>query len=727
MNTPSKFNSDGTEPTLPSVHGQEAARQKQIEQDNIKAQKGMMSFNPALINEPLPLRQTVSGARERPEREYPDFLNEAEMDRPEIDLLIGTVLADKYELVELLGRGGMGAVYRAKHMITQRDVAVKLMHAHLVSDAHLFRRFQQEATAAARIDHPNAIAIHDMGMGKDRQPYLIMDFLDGESLSTLIKREGNLPLNVCLHIFSQVCAALGEAHRHGVVHRDMKPSNVMILHRQNDDYFVKVVDFGIAKLFPQEGDPSIKETTTGELFGSPPYMSPEQCLGKKLDSRSDIYSMGCLMYEALTGEPPLVGSNALGTMYRQINETPRPLSGINEDIRLTQRLDEIILKSMQKNPDQRYQSILQLKSDIDSASDLANKNLAAFAQIRLRVSAFYRNVTNQLGSSKRLVVVLCGALLALAAVIMLWLTPMLATHDPLGTERGITWAPAPSESNLSAEQFRKTEHLLNAARNSSDAPRLSIERIEQARAIGDFYRKAHKYDEALMNYKMASDIAGEMNLGVGFAEQLIPVYAGAAECLVRQGRMQEATVAGSKAEYLIGAAKLDVRVESVKNLAVLCEAFDAVGNSDPAKADNTSFVQYIFHEAKIADRVTEMPMEVSKMADYLLKHDQSRIAVPLYQKALAAWKGQKENCDFNIAVCENQLGQAYMKEDAYVKAEIAFQTAVDKFTNLSGKDDLNRAKALFNLADAQWRRADFFQSFATHCEAKRIWALPHNS
>jgi tetratricopeptide (TPR) repeat protein len=269
--------------------------------------------------------------------------------------------------------------------------------------------------------------------------------------------------------------------------------------------------------------------------------------------------------------------------------------------------------------------------------------------------------------------------------------------------------------------------LLNAVRNSSDAPKISIERIEQARAIGDFYRKAHKYDEALMNYKAASDIAGEMNLGIGFAEQLIPVYAGAAECLVRQGRMQEATVAGSKAEYLISAAKLDVRVESVKNLAVLCEAFDAVGNLDPAKADNTTFVQYIFHESKIADRIAEMPMELSKMADYLLKHDQSRIAVPLYQKALAAWKGQKENCDFNIAVCENQLGLAYMKEDAYAKAEIAFQISVDKFTNLNGKDDLNRAKALFNLADAQWRRANFFQSFATHCEAKRIWALPHNS
>ena len=230
-----------------------------------------------------------------------------------------------------------------------------------------------------------------------------------------------------------------------------------------------------------------------------------------------------------------------------------------------------------------------------------------------------------------------------------------------------------------------------------------------------------------MNYKSASDIADQMNLGLGFADRLIPVYVGAAECLARQGRMQEATVAGSRAEYLIAAAKLDVRVESVKNLAILCESFDAVGNTGPAAADNNSFVQYIFHEPKITDRISEMAMEISKMADYSLKHDQARVAIALYEKALASWKEQKENCDYNIAVAENQLGLACMKDDKYAKAESCFQVAVNKFTVLNGKDDLNRAKVLFNLADAQWRMGHFIDSFSAHCEAKRIWALPHSS
>ena len=377
------------------------------------------------------------------------------------DNLVGTMFADRYEILELLGRGGMGAVYKARNRINKNFRAVKLMHAHLVADPQVFRRFQQEATAAARITHPNAISIIDMGMAVDGRPYLIMDFLDGVSLSQLLKYKKKLSIAESLHIFLQMCGALAEAHSHGVIHRDIKPSNVMILDGANGEYVVKVVDFGIAKVFPQEGDPTMKDTTTGELFGSPPYMSPEQCLGKRLDYRSDIYSMGCLMYEVLTGSPPLVGQNALGTMYRQINEMPTPLSDIKDDVRLIQRLDEIISKTLQKNPDQRYQTIMELHADLESAGEFSSKKVAAFSAVGMQLQSMLRAISNGLGSAKKTVVTIMIMALVLCGGGLFIVSPYVFSKDPGAAERVVQWQPLSPLNKTDYANFEK----IKAAKN----------------------------------------------------------------------------------------------------------------------------------------------------------------------------------------------------------------------------------------------------------------------
>lgn len=214
------------------------------------------------------------------------------------DRFIGTTIEGRYEVLSLAGKGGMSAVYRARHLLTQRIVALKLMHSHLLTDESAVRRFQQEAKAASRLHHINAISVLDMGITNDGQPYLTMDFLEGRSLSEEIRSCGKIEAMRSIHVFLQVCAALAHAHDQRIVHRDLKPSNVMLIQADDDPDFVKVVDFGIAKIL-REGSESLKLTATGDVFGSPYYMSPEQCMGNQLDARSDIYSMGCLMYEAL--------------------------------------------------------------------------------------------------------------------------------------------------------------------------------------------------------------------------------------------------------------------------------------------------------------------------------------------------------------------------------------------------------------------------------------------
>ena len=198
-----------------------------------------------------------------------------------IELAPGVVLLDKYKVESLLGRGGMGSVYRIEHLLLQRPYALKVLNKQQTSEA-AWRRFEIEARAANKLDHPNLVRVHDYGLLPDGQPYFIMDLIEGESLSDILKASGRLPLDRALKIFIQVGFALSYAHANGVIHRDIKPSNIMVATTSTEDarsVLVKVVDFGIAKLTGKDEFNQQTLTKTGEIFGSPLYMSPEQCLG----------------------------------------------------------------------------------------------------------------------------------------------------------------------------------------------------------------------------------------------------------------------------------------------------------------------------------------------------------------------------------------------------------------------------------------------------------------
>lgn len=301
------------------------------------------------------------------------------------DSQVGTTLENRFELVALLGKGGMGEVYRARDLLMKRDVAVKLLHRHLVSDPQTIRRFQQEAQAASALSHGNVVVAHDFGVSEDGIPYLVLDYLDGRTLAQEIACHSSFDLQRFLHIFAQVCDGLAAAHERGVVHRDIKPGNIMLLNAGSDAEAVRIMDFGIAKIMPHDEDTLQRLTRTGEIFGSPFYMSPEQVQGAKLDARSDVYSLGCVMYETLTGNPPHVGATAFETLTKHLND---PASGIAEarsDIASIKRLEQVVLKTLAKNPAQRYQSVAALKEDLERllrGEPLREESQLTIAQIR---------------------------------------------------------------------------------------------------------------------------------------------------------------------------------------------------------------------------------------------------------------------------------------------------------------------------------------------------------
>jgi serine/threonine protein kinase/tetratricopeptide (TPR) repeat protein len=279
------------------------------------------------------------------------------------DPLVGNILADRFEVLAKLGEGGMSAVYKARHMLMDRIVAIKLLFA---SDIQSLKRFQLEAKLACNLNHINIVSVFDFGVSNKGQPYLVMDYLEGRSLGDCVKVDGPMHLDRALGIFTQACDALTYAHKRDVIHRDLKPSNFMLVLDDNYSELLKVVDFGIAKQMSFEDAAGQGLTKTGEVFGSPLYMAPEQCLGRRLDARADIYSMGCVMYEVLTGTPPLVGVNALDTLHKHINEDPLPFAITNPRCaNLPPMLERLVFKALARDVDQRYQSMLELWTDLE--------------------------------------------------------------------------------------------------------------------------------------------------------------------------------------------------------------------------------------------------------------------------------------------------------------------------------------------------------------------------
>ncbi len=285
----------------------------------------------------------------------------AELTQEKPDPLLGQVFGEHYEILSVLGRGGMSVVYKARHKLMDRIVAIKVLHGD--ADKVAIDRFKHEAQAASSLNHANIITIYEFGIVAD-QAFLVMDCLEGENLSEILQKCVRIPVERAVNIFRQTCLGLEHAHKNGVVHRDLKPSNLCIIKGDGSTETVKIVDFGIAKLLPETGKDQTRLTQTGEVFGSPLYMSPEQCRAKPIDSRSDIYSLGCLMYESLTGKPPLEGETAYETMTMHVQKAPPPFSKVAPDLKINPSIEALVFRCLEKVPEDRYQSAAEVMADL---------------------------------------------------------------------------------------------------------------------------------------------------------------------------------------------------------------------------------------------------------------------------------------------------------------------------------------------------------------------------
>jgi eukaryotic-like serine/threonine-protein kinase len=269
----------------------------------------------------------------------------------------GTKIDGTYLIERQIGQGGMGTVYLGRHIGLQSDYAIKILDC-LQTDTTLWQRFKNEARAIAKLNHPNIVKIHNMGVHEQALPYYAMDFITGETLAQKLKKQGKLTVEESLLVFIQVCNCLDFAHNHEIIHRDIKPANIMITEAQQ----VKLLDFGLAKFTGSLASQTL--TATGEVFGSPSYMSPEQALGKKVDERSDIYSTAVALFETLTGVLPFSSKNYVQTMLKVQNENPPSLCTASGGVIFPSDLEAVINQALRKNPAQRYQHIDQMGEDL---------------------------------------------------------------------------------------------------------------------------------------------------------------------------------------------------------------------------------------------------------------------------------------------------------------------------------------------------------------------------
>ena len=324
-------------------------------------------------------------------------------------------LSGRYELGEILGFGGMSEVHLARDVRLHRDVAVKVLRADLARDPTFFLRFSREARNAAGLNHPAIVAVYDSGEADTPDgplPYIVMEYVDGITLRDIVRNDGPVDPRRAVEIIADACQALNYSHQHGIVHRDVKPANIMI----DRSGAVKVMDFGIARALHDDG---AKLTQTSAVIGTAQYLSPEQASGETVDARSDVYSLGCVFYELLTGEPPFIGDTPVSVAYQHVRKDPPPPSRRNPA--LSPDLDAVVLKSLAKNPANRYQTAAEMRADLirvrDGLTPAAPRVFTDAEHADLAsTSPGHRRVARAGGSGRRWLAV--GAVLAVLALVV---------------------------------------------------------------------------------------------------------------------------------------------------------------------------------------------------------------------------------------------------------------------------------------------------------------------
>lgn len=303
----------------------------------------------------------------------------------------GMILDGLFEVGQKIGSGAQSLVYQGRDLQDNKPVAIKILKTNLVWDQEISKRFRQEALAVRRLKHPNIVSVVAYGFLPTSEPYLVMEYLDGRSLGDMLAQEGGwLPVNSALRIFALAAQAMNYAHTQGYLHRDLSPGNLVVILDEIGEESVKIVDFGMIKMLDHATQAALYHTNPGETVGTPLYMSPEQIRGDRIDGRSDVYSLGCVLYETLTGVAPFDSESVFEILQMHLEHSPLPPSSVSMQPGITSSIDEVVMKSIAREPSDRFMTMTGMAAALKSVE----QELIESASMSGRISGFFRRLSS---------------------------------------------------------------------------------------------------------------------------------------------------------------------------------------------------------------------------------------------------------------------------------------------------------------------------------------------
>jgi tetratricopeptide (TPR) repeat protein len=525
---------------------------------------------------------------------------------PVVDPMIGSVVGDRYRVVSRIGVGGMGAVYRAEHTMMRRDLAIKVLLPELGGKDEFARRFEREAESASRLQHPNIISVTDFGRIDDGRLFLAMEFLAGESLSSVIKA-GPVPRERALKIVRQILRGLEHAHAAGVVHRDLKPDNIMLVERDGQADVVKILDFGIAKVtepMSGHGPGGNVLTQAGVIFGTPEYLSPEQALGEVVDARADIYAAGVILYEMLAGRRPFESEDKVKIISMHLAHAPPRIREVSPTVDVPVALEQVVLQALEKSRENRFASapaFLQALEDSEAFSDGADVG-ATVPALGLPAGPLDR-LGRFLSGGRALVLAL-----AVVAVVSVVVYRRGSTHRTLVST---PVRPAPPPPAL-ADRLKKIEGALESGNTTAARLALEHELSERPRdgriryMLGRVAFAEGKHAEALAQYREA------IGLDAGFRGD--PVLLDHLEETLGESRNADAAL--DLAVERVGAPAADLLVKVANDSPELARRQRAAtALDDMGKGDKVDRVGLAILQLKKAQGCDEKKMLVEKLRE----------------------------------------------------------------------------------------------------------------
>jgi len=610
----------------------------------------------------------------------------------------GTVIDGRYEIHSLIGVGGMSSVYRVHHAALDRTVALKMLHPHLLTERTSLERFLQEARAESSLKHSNIVSVHSMGTTEDGALYLVMDFVEGVSLTQLVFDRGSVSAKEAVPIFLEICQGLKAAHANSILHRDLKPSNIMLsVTADGSKRSVKIVDFGIAKLM--KPDSSQRLTKAGSILGSPSYMSPEQCQGKPQDFRSDIYSLGCLMYECLTGQLPFDANSELEILYKHVREVPRSFLQVAPDAAICPDIQDAIFKCLEKDPDHRYQTVDELLADLTNA-DLEEK-VAVGGYLR-KQNAAATDVSEPGTRSKKRptnqILLVIGAAASICMLLLGW-KPGFALYETRLHQPTLKKQAVAASKSYGSDSRQSGLAWLEYADALWSVGDLTGARAAYKAAVPAFAKDLPPLDTTKKLMVLDRVWAQEPAQQVGCLNKLVREFSA-------QKRVADAKACAERSVQLAKTCDAWTKIVAASDLSMLLAQ-----KGDFANAESTLRVPLGEDVSKVPYK-DELARAFTSAGDYALNGKAFDRAIGYYNKSLALLIDGSAQQKRIRSIDYRRIGDCYLAQSDLLRARTFYQKAVDSHLGPSSllplREDVRvLADVMYSLDDLEGAQQNY--------------------